>query len=650
MFAKPSNYYAAGARVFAVLAIVFFVLALALNVARIGPSAACPPEGYSAPAPNDAEKEQDDRGVLRIVNVLTGGHEVAIGQPLCVIVAGVAPVSSLLEDRDSARRKRDDAQSLDEKAHRDSDAAAQEAAKLQATADASKRGAKPTADADQQAATSAQALAAAELLAKKQADEELAEAQRKYDAAIAAIGNRKAVELTPFLDGKRAPQATTNVLPIPASQPVPFDFGTPTDASTPVADFWRNALAGTQNGAHSFSLGLARGNFEVAETTKNPLVTFRVYDRLTFWAGTAFAVSLIACIVLLASQTTLLRANNSRFSLSDLGDDEKYKVGRPSGPWSLGRAQMALWMVIVVVGFLFFWIALGEYQGVINSSILILLGLNATTGLLAMQLDFEKTSGATTSSTFYMDWISDGDGPQLQRIQVILWTVVLAFVFLYNVAYKFTFPVFDTNLLLLMGIAQAAYIGFKPGESPKGLQPKTIDPQTAVAGERKSYTIKGANLAAATRAEFALGNVTAPASVLASHDEQIQLTAKLENPGDWTPRIASGSDEPIKVPQTVKVVAAPQIAPLTAIADKSTSFTIKGANLTGATKVDFVFGGTTIPIDKSKFVASADDQIALPGDTALPRGEWAVRITLASGESVDAQQTVKVDPPPSPTP
>ena len=214
MFAKPSNYYAAGARVFAVLAIVFFVLALALNVARIGPSAACPPEGYSAPVPNDTEKEQDDRGVLRIVNVLTGGHEVAIGQPLCVIVAGVAPVSSLLEDRDSARRKRDDAQSLDEKAHRDSDAAAQEAAKLQATADASKRGAKPTADADQQAATSAQALAAAELLAKKQADEELAEAQRKYDAAIAAIGNRKAVELTPFLDGKRAPQATTNVLPI----------------------------------------------------------------------------------------------------------------------------------------------------------------------------------------------------------------------------------------------------------------------------------------------------------------------------------------------------------------------------------------------------------------------------------------------------
>ena len=292
---------------------------------------------------------------------------------------------------------------------------------------------------------------------------------------------------------------------------------------------------------------------------------------------------------------------------------------------------MALWMVIVVVGFLFFWIALGEYQGVINSSILILLGLNATTGLLAMQLDSEKTSGATTSSSFYMDWISDGDGPQLQRIQVILWTVVLAFVFLYNVAYKFTFPVFDTNLLLLMGIAQAAYIGFKPGELPKGLQPKTIDPQTAVAGERKSYTIKGANLAAATRAEFVLGNVTAPASVLASHDEQIQLTAKLESPGDWTPRIASGSDDPIKAPQTVKVVAAPQITPLTAIADKSTSFTIKGANLTGA-KVDFVFGGTTIPIDKSKFVASADDQIALPGDTALPRGEWAVRITLASGE------------------
>jgi hypothetical protein len=557
--------YATLAILFAVLAVALFLTTLGLNYARIKPLLPCPPSWYSlTPATDD-----DNRGVLRVVDILTGAtaaknapsdasSEVAIGQPVCVVVAGAAPASSLLEDRDSARRKRDAADGLEVAARLASNAAAQDAASAQVTADASKRNAKPTADADQQAATSAEALAAARLLAHTQAAEGLADAQRRYDAAIAAAANVKPVDATPFLDGRRAPQATRKLLPIPGPQLAPFDFGAPTDASTPVAEFWRNALVGAQNGSRTFALGLARGDFEVSETAPGPRVTFRLYDQPTFWAGVGFVASLIACIGLIASQTTLLRANDAVYTDAELSDDQKFRKGLPKGPWSLGRAQMALWMVIVLIGFVFFWLALGEYQSVINSSILVLLGLNATTGLLAVQLDSNKTSGAKAGSSFYMDWISDGSGPQLQRIQVILWTVVLAFVFLYNVIFKFTFPAFDTNLLLLLGIAQATYIGFKVGEPPKGLDPKTVDPQSAAAGVQTTYTIKGANLSGATRAEFVLGAVTTPGSpFLSIGDEAITLTAKLDTPGDWIVRVAAGSDTPIEAPQKIKVTAPP---------------------------------------------------------------------------------------------
>ena len=69
---------------------------------------------------------------------------------------------------------------------------------------------------------------------------------------------------------------------------MPFDFGTPTDASTPVAEFWRNALIEMQNGKRAFLFGLTRGNFEVSETAPGPPVTFRVYDWPIFSAGAAF--------------------------------------------------------------------------------------------------------------------------------------------------------------------------------------------------------------------------------------------------------------------------------------------------------------------------------------------------------------------------
>ena len=125
---------------------------------------------------------------------------------------------------------------------------------------------------------------------------------------------------------------------------------------------------------------------------------------------------------------------------------------------------------LTTAGFIFLWLTLGIYLNVITASILVLLGINGATGLAAVALDQPATGGAppvpAESKSFLRDLTCDGDGPKLQRIQVVIWTCILAVIFFWNTVWNFVFVDFDTNLLLLMGIANSMYLGFKPREKP----------------------------------------------------------------------------------------------------------------------------------------------------------------------------------------
>ncbi|MBZ9683347.1 hypothetical protein LB531_22080 [Mesorhizobium sp. CO1-1-2] len=138
---------------------------------------------------------------------------------------------------------------------------------------------------------------------------------------------------------------------------------------------------------------------------------------------------------------------------------------QPLGPYSLARTQMAFWMFLTVGGFVFIWLTMGIYLGLITGGILVLLGINATSGLAAISLDDDgdKTS---TSNSFFLDILNDGNGPALHRIQALAWTCILGILFVWNVVWNFTFINFDTNLLLLVGVAQSMYLGFKWKEPP----------------------------------------------------------------------------------------------------------------------------------------------------------------------------------------
>jgi hypothetical protein len=576
----------------------------------------------------------DDAGILRVLPKSLANREFLVGQPICVVVAGVAQAlggrelanalalaEADLEEKDreynaaferyqGAKKKADDA---------DSDArqkaAAAETAETKAQASEQNKSAQAEGDrkAADEARRSADAATQAKTAAIKAEHDAKAAMQTALDNKKPAVEKNLAaletktkglppVELTPFLDQHRASDSTRKVPAVPTPQAVAFDFGTPADANTTVAAFWRDVLSGgTDWGTKKVALGLARKDYQVSEMQSAPTLTIRVYYLGALIFGGIGILSLSLAMVLLAIYTSLLRNNNLTFEEKDFPKRQKlqdarkaaedriaksdpkltpedikkkveqepeviaakeecgkspiekvHRLGLPSGTWSLGRIQMALWMLIILAGYLFFWFALGQYANVINASILVLLGLNATTGLLAVSIEGTTNDIARTNG-FVSDILSDGGGYQLQRLQVVLWTVVLALVFIWTIAYRFSFVAFDTNLLLLMGIAQATYIGFKSRETPKGLQAKSIEPQTTGANQPTIFTIKGANLAGATAVEFVLGTNTKPISTFkSSADEELVFDATLDK-GKWTVNVKSAAGESVTLAQTVAV-------------------------------------------------------------------------------------------------
>ena len=280
-------------------------------------------------------------------------------------------------------------------------------------------------------------------------------------AGVAASGNAqpnanaaKPVDLTLFLNGRRVSPLTFKARPTPDIQYVIYDLSVPADAVSAASALWRELLAGaTEAGIKEMSVGLSRTASDNPEAEAAKTLKLRIYYVWVFALGAAATLLLSLAFCVLANHTSLLRDNATTNA-----------AGVPTGTYSLGRTQMALWLVLTIAGFIFIWLTLGQFLNVITAPVLVLLGINGATGLAAIQLNRPGQATATTQS-FFSDILCDGDGPKLQRIQVLAWTVILAIIFIWNAVANFVFVSFDTNLLLLMGIANTVYLGFKPTEN-----------------------------------------------------------------------------------------------------------------------------------------------------------------------------------------
>ncbi|MEO5823672.1 MAG: hypothetical protein ABIT71_24470 [Vicinamibacteraceae bacterium] len=148
-------------------------------------------------------------------------------------------------------------------------------------------------------------------------------------------------------------------------------------------------------------------------------------------------------------------------------------------PYSLARTQLAVWLVVITGSYLFIWTILGTTNP-LNQTALILLGLAVATGITAGAVG---TSGAQpiaalaaggpgglapvvmvavpVSRNFAIDLLTESDGITIYRLQMVVWTLALVWVFGYAVWHDLAMPTFDNTLLGLMGVSNSAYVGGK---------------------------------------------------------------------------------------------------------------------------------------------------------------------------------------------
>jgi hypothetical protein len=162
-------------------------------------------------------------------------------------------------------------------------------------------------------------------------------------------------------------------------------------------------------------------------------------------------------------------------------------IGPEGRKFSLGKVQMAAWSVAIIVGFVLVGLAMQTVWVLneINDTLVILLGISATTAAGAMalvpdqvnrQIELLKTAlpadkvaieaklrTLLTSSGPLKDILSDvgSDSPSLHRLQNLAFTVVLILMFLFGALTTGSFPNFTGTLLALMGVSGGAYLGFK---------------------------------------------------------------------------------------------------------------------------------------------------------------------------------------------
>jgi hypothetical protein len=142
--------------------------------------------------------------------------------------------------------------------------------------------------------------------------------------------------------------------------------------------------------------------------------------------------------------------------------------------YSLARVQMAFWLYLITAAFLFIWLVTGDYNGVLTSQALTLLGISGTTALMAISVDKPAVPAApavqaapavpAATAGFWNDILNDGGGVALHRLQIVVWTAILGVVFFAEIYRSIRLPAFDSNLLILMGISGVTYAGFKMQE------------------------------------------------------------------------------------------------------------------------------------------------------------------------------------------
>lgn len=280
------------------------------------------------------------------------------------------------------------------------------------------------------------------------------------------------------------------------------------------------------------SVGLA-GDYPVATKIKieaaedeNRFWLYRVrFQRLLLWG--LIAAIIIGGLVVLAIKTNILR-------------DSREVLWNQEKPYSLSAVQAAWWFVLVFLSFIFIWLVTGQYD--LSPTALILLSIGSGTALGAKIIDNNKQNRAADDSIaspvtlnllveqkeaieaeltaleksrpkdaaalaerrqeykdkigeirqdfpyavgqekrgFLMDILSDVDGVNFHRFQLIVWTIILGLFFVISSLGRLAMTQFSETLLALMGISAGTYLGFKIPEKNHTTAPVKMPPDEKI--------------------------------------------------------------------------------------------------------------------------------------------------------------------------
>ena len=193
--------------------------------------------------------------------------------------------------------------------------------------------------------------------------------------------------------------------------------------------------------------------------------------------------------------------------------------------FSLARCQMAFWFILIIASFSFIWLITGAVDIMTNTALILIgIGAGTALGGTVIDRSKEqksktelekvvvdkgklendvknldaraKAAGVTPSELlvlerekgeksvlleaadkrtkelnakmtvsksvgFWEDVLSDQEGIEFHRFQMLFWMLVLGVVFLQSVWVRLAMPEFDATLLTLLGISSGTYLGFK---------------------------------------------------------------------------------------------------------------------------------------------------------------------------------------------
>jgi len=258
----------------------------------------------------------------------------------------------------------------------------------------------------------------------------------------------------------------------------------------------------------SISIGLTG---QSSQTTKiNSFQLVRI-DRGWFWGCIVVLLIYFGVLLRYAKTTPMLR--DTPADLTPLGIPG---LAAGNAPYSLGKVQMAFWFSIILASYIFIWLITDNYE-LITTGILVLIGIGAGTGLGAVSINNNKADKAikevqdlqaqqaelrqatdllkaalpaagveakigynnfldcqltsninnlidglkTGKDNFINDILTDENGVSFHRLQMVVFTAVLGFVFLYSAWATLTMPDFSATLLTMQGITAGTYLGFK---------------------------------------------------------------------------------------------------------------------------------------------------------------------------------------------